>query len=154
MFASTGPLTVGTIIGTAFLVIALVTLLVVYVAWVPKLGRKDKQWFKRVIPLAAVLLIFGYVFFMWPFKYDYHHWVNTTGVVASVSSRVITDSDGNINQKYVIRFEDGRVRALNDTIGGVLTKGDPIDLRCKKAFEWSTPSAAHGWDCKYSGARP
>lgn len=104
----------------------------------------------------AILVIGGgiWLWAMWPpFAYEYHHWQDTEGTVETVSKRIVPDGNGGINEKYVIRFTDGRVRALNDTIGGTLREGDKAVLKCKKAYDFGVPRSSHGWDCKWAGVR-
>jgi hypothetical protein len=109
--------------------------------------------------LARVLVDSGaaisagvYVWAMWPFAYTYHHWIPTRGTVESVSKRIVSDGD-NISEKYVLKFTDGRLRAVNDSAAGSLKTGDPVSLRCKKAYDFGVPRSAHGWDCKWAGRR-
>jgi hypothetical protein len=90
----------------------------------------------------------------WPLAYEYHHWIPTEGTVVKVDKRIVsTGSEGGISEKYVLKFSDGRVRALNDTIGGTLGEGDKATLKCKKAYDFGVSRESHGWDCKWAGPR-
>lgn len=105
--------------------------------------------------IAWTLCVIGlYVWTMWPLSYDYHHWIPTEGTVVRVDKRIVSTGDNSISEKYVMTFEDGRVRALNDTIGGTLREGSTAVMRCKKAYDFGVPRESHGWDCKWAGERP
>lgn len=148
--SASGPLTMEMLVGT---IVAVLFLLVgaVFIA----VGTRDTYDPLPTIGTGLAIVALTVVFWLWgswPLAYDYHHWIPTTGTVKSVDKRIVKDGDS-ISEKYVIRFADGRTRALNDTIGGSLRAGDVATMRCKKAFEWGVPRESHGWDCKWSGKR-
>jgi hypothetical protein len=87
----------------------------------------------------------------WPFAYDYHHWVDKRVHVTDTSSRLLTDSDGNIGQKFVVRDSTGTYYGINDTRGALVKEGDVVQLRCKKSYDYGVPRSSHGWDCKWNG---
>lgn len=149
----TGPITFGFLFGT--IVAAIIVLaLIVFAIILTKANRFDR-YVGGV--LGAALVVAGiWLAASWPLKYDYHHWVETSGVVKSVGTRLVTTGSGDskgIGQKYVFRFEDGRLRAVNDTAAAVVKEGDVVKLRCKRAFEFGVPQSSNGWDCKWAGAR-
>lgn len=89
---------------------------------------------------------------MWPWSYEYHSWRNVDGQVAEVSSRLISAGDkGGSNQKFVVRFTDGRVRGVQDTRAALLKPGDQLTVRCKRAWQFS---GTDGWDCNWVDSTP
>lgn len=156
-----GPATGGWIIGLIAFIIAITLCIVVFTYATITTANKKKNEYKRedalVVAIGALIATLGvisaFVWLSWPFAYEYHHWVPTTGTVESVSSRIVSDGDKGVNQKFVIRFTDGRVRALNDSIASVLKPGDVAQLRCKKAYDYGVPRDTQGWDCKWAGPR-
>lgn len=97
--------------------------------------------------VAAVI----YVACMWPFKYDYHHWVDKGGVVTDVSKRLVPAGDSGMQEKFVFTI-NGKPYGVTDTRAALVKRGDKVKIRCKKAYEWGTSYDAHGWDCKWAGA--
>lgn len=104
--------------------------------------------------VAFIVPILAWLWASWPLSYDYHHWITKRVTVAATSSRLLTDSDGNINQKFVVRATDGAYYGVNDTRASLVREGARIILRCKKSYEFGTPRAAQGWDCKWAGKMP
>jgi hypothetical protein len=155
------PRTGGTIVGIiAMAVIGLVCLAGVVIGLLMLFKPRPYESHDRFTggwlafwSILALLISAGvYVWAMWPFAYAYHHWIPTRGTVESVSKRIVSDGD-NISEKYVLKFTDGRLRAVNDSAAGSLKTGDPVSLRCKKAYDFGVPRSAHGWDCKWAGRR-
>lgn len=146
--AANAPLTGGAIAGTIIAVILLVICLVFTVG-----GFATGETGFGVGALTAAAAVVGaWVLFMWPLAYEYHHWIPTNGKVAAVSKRIVSDGDS-IQEKYVLKFKDGRIRAVTDSAAGVLKVGDTVRLRCKKSYDFGVPRSAHGWDCKWAGTR-
>lgn len=100
--------------------------------------------------VVIVVAIGGYVWAMWPFAYDYHHWVDKKVRVAQVSSRLLSDGDNGISQKFVVRDVEGGLYGIQDTRGALVKPGDVLKLRCKRAYQFGIPRAADGWDCRWS----
>lgn len=101
--------------------------------------------------VCLLLTAVVYVWATWPFAYEYHHWIDKKVHVAASSSRLLTDGDGNINQKFVVRDERGTFYGINDTRGALVKEGDTVSLRCKRAYDYGVPRSSHGWDCKWNG---
>jgi hypothetical protein len=115
------------------------------------LGRRRSV---ALILCCIPLIIAAYVWSTWPFAYEYHHWVDKKVTVAAMSSRLLTDGDGNINQKFVVRDAGGTYYGVNDTRGALAKEGDTLTLRCKKSYDFGTAREAQGWDCKWNGRNP
>jgi hypothetical protein len=91
-----------------------------------------------------------YIFATWPFEHDYHHWIDKKVTVEKRSSRLLTDSDGNISQKFVVE-SGGTFYGVNDTRAALADEGDVLVLKCKRAYDYGVPRTSHGWDCKWNG---
>lgn len=108
----------------------------------------------RLLTLAAggaatvVILIAAASFY--PFKHDYHFWVDKGGTVTEVSKRLVPAGDSGMQEKFVFTI-DGRPYAVLDTRAALVKPGDKVRIRCKRVHEWGTPQAANGWDCKWAG---
>lgn len=102
--------------------------------------------------LGTVVVTLGItVFAMWPFKHDYHFWVPTEGKVEAVSKRLVPAGDKGMQEKFVFRLEDGRLRGVLDTRAALVKVGDTVKLKCKKSYEWGVSYDSHGWDCRWAG---
>lgn len=100
------------------------------------------------LALAATVVV--YVAGSWPFKHDYHWWVDKSGTVSAVSSRLIPSGDKSVQQRFVV-VVGGQPLGVDDTRASLLKPGDRVSLRCRKENEWGTPQSAHGWKCKWNG---
>jgi hypothetical protein len=96
-----------------------------------------------VAVFAGVTAVAAGCFF--PYKAEYHQWRQTTGQVATVSSRFIGDGKST-TQRFVVAFTDGRQRACDDTRCSLIRRGDTLTLWCKRAWQWA---ATPGYDCNY-----
>lgn len=103
--------------------------------------------------LAVTILVGGATFgFTYPFKYEYHHWVDKKGIVEQVSSRLISAGDkGGSNQRFVV-VVNGEPLGVDDTRASLIKVGDSVFLKCKKEYEFGTSLAANGWACKWGAA--
>lgn len=99
--------------------------------------------------LAAVALV-ATAASMYPFKHDYHWWVDKGGVVTEVSKRLVPVDGGGMQEKYVFTI-DGKAYGVIGTRASLVKPGQRVKIRCKKVFEWGTSLASHGWDCKWAG---
>lgn len=154
ILAATGPYTGGWIIGIIALTVCVLIGLSIIVLTLFA-NTTDGGLFGGIgFGVAWILVTVGvWLWASWPLSYKYHHWIPTDGVVQTVNKRIVSDGDGNISEKFVLRFKDGRIRAVNDTAAATLRKGDTVHLRCKKAYDFGVPRSAHGWDCKWAGKR-
>lgn len=142
--ALTGGIIGGTIAAVACLLIA-VALIVVGLR-----VRYDGGILICAGALLAVSTVVGFVWASWPFAYDYHHWVDKEITVKRSNSRLLTDSNGNIQQKIVVTDDKGHFYGINETRATLLEPGNTVRLRCKKAYDFGVPRAVHGWDCKWN----
>jgi uncharacterized membrane protein YccC len=158
--AESAPLTGGMIAGTIAAVVVLLVLIVCFV--VALLWLRNSDHYDRGLALATtigcglacVATVLAWLWSSWPLSYDYHHWITKRVTVTDTSSRLLTDSNGNINQKFVVRAADGAYYGINDTRASLVREGARVVLRCKKAYEFGTPRDAQGWDCKWAGRMP
>lgn len=112
-------------------------------------GIRDRDGELKVLGgffAAAALVVTGvYIFSMWPFEAEYHHWTPTSGTIETVNKRIMTQ-DGAMQERYVVRFTNGNERACDDTRCSLLQAGDQLSLKCKREFQWV---GTDGWSCNY-----
>lgn len=79
---------------------------------------------------------------MFPWKYEYHHWVPISGVVETIDSRLVA-----MEGKFVVKFEgdDQQYGVLDTRAAGVRT-GDQVTITCVRRWQWS---GTHGYDCNF-----
>src|SRR3954467_8462423 len=100
--ATTGGYIAGNIIAGALVVLSIAALVL---GVRKRRGTRDRydrgDALILIVPGAVVLVctVVGWFWSTWPFAYEYHHWVDKKVTVAAMSSRLLTDGDGNINQK-------------------------------------------------------
>jgi hypothetical protein len=99
---------------------------------------------------VLVVVSVAWVWASWPLAYDYHHWVDKRVTVTEVSSRLLSDGDHGISQKFVVRDPSGVFYGIQDTRAALIHKGDTVHLRCKKAYQYGVSRASHGWDCRWA----
>lgn len=86
----------------------------------------------------------------YPFSGDFHKWYGVEGTVSATSSRLLTDGDGNVSQKVVVRFNESQtLYGCTDTRCAIAHTGDHLKLLCARSFDFN---AVPGWDCKYDQA--
>jgi hypothetical protein len=85
-----------------------------------------------------------------PFAYENHHWIDKEITVAEVSKRQVSDGDKGFYEKFVVRTSAGELYGIDDTRAALVKPGAELKLRCKKAYQFGIPRAAHGWDCRWS----
>lgn len=144
IFADT--LTGGTIAGTIIAVICALFCL----GWIVFFLLQSEGWIATwgLGGLVVVALVWG--FLMWPFAYEYHHWVDKQGTVTKISKRLVPAGDSGMQEKIVVQISgDPEVYGLTETRASLLEKGDRLHIRCKKAYEFGVNRGAHGWDCKW-----
>jgi hypothetical protein len=143
MFADT--LTGGTIAAGIFMAVVVICAL----GWLIVFALMGEWLIGWVGPIAVIICGLVWFWGMWPFSYDYHHWVDTEGTVAKIDSRLVPSGDSGMEEKIVITFTDGRLRGVTETRATALKPGDKVHLRCKKAYDFGVPRSSHGWDCKW-----
>lgn len=110
---------------------------------------EDKRLAGWVTLVLAILVTAFTAFAMWPFKHDYHFWQDVSGQVERVDRRLVSVGEGSMEEKVVV-VVDGQPYGVRDTRAALLKKGDHVDLRCKRAYQWAS---THGWDCRWGGDR-
>lgn len=103
-----------------------------------------------VVPglLAGIVALAGTCIALWPWKHDYHYWVEKSGTVQAIGKRLVPAGDSGMQEKYVITL-NGKPYGVTDTRAALLRVGDQANIVCKKAYEWG--STDHGWDCRWNG---
>jgi hypothetical protein len=86
----------------------------------------------------------------YPFDAEYHQWRKVSGVVEDSGSRLLPSSDGKATeQKIVVRFAGSDLDfGCQDTRCALIKKGDTLDLKCKRAWQYQSVS---GYDCRFIG---
>lgn len=139
--------TVGLLVGLPVTIILLICCLIAYVVFRSSRSSYDKQnaWY-ALLAAAVVLLIAGIAF--WPWKHDYHFYVDKQGRVEHIGSRFLTDSDGNRNQRYVLNI-NGQPYGVDDTRAASVNVGDEVLIRCRKDHQWFNPLESDGYVCRW-----
>ena len=146
----------GILIGLPILGIILIALAVAFFLF--RRGAKVADDFDRSLWLGfqwgsfavtvIVLIIAGFAY--WPYQWDYHSWQKTSGTIQTISKRLVSTGDKSMEERFVVRFTDGRQRACDDSRCSLLKPGMTLTLRCKRAYQWG---ATPGYDCNYVDAR-
>lgn len=148
MFADT--ISMGTLIGLPIAALLVLGCLAVSLIGLSGVRYGDEFGWSFVIGgvLAALVVVGVTGVLMWPWKHDYHHWVDKGGVVEEVSKRLVPAGDKGMQEKYVFVI-DGYPYGVLDTRAALVKPGDHVAIACKKAFEWGVPQESNGWDCKW-----
>lgn len=93
--------------------------------------------------LLATLVISGVAF--WPWHADFHSRYRVQGTVTQTSSRLISDSNHAVSQRYVFTI-GGQPFGVDDTRASLVHAGDKVTLICTKEYTWG---AAYGWACAW-----
>lgn len=143
--------TTGTIGGTIAAVLSIAACVRLGV-WFRR-DRYSDQWEARTAFVVAGMVVpLVWLGAMWPLAGDYHRWRSVEGTVVGVNKRLVGNGDTGMSERFVFRFEDGRLRGVDDTRAAGVRPGDSVKLKCKKEFEWGVPRAANGWACRWAGA--
>lgn len=147
----------GLLIGlplTILLAVGFVALGAVFSAKVKSADDFDKgmfKWLGRGAVAGAILTVVITAFSFWPYKHDYHFWVEKQGRVEKIGKRIISTGDSSISQRFVFTIA-GRPYGVDDTRASLAQVGDYVKLACKREFEWGVPQSANGWACKWRRA--
>lgn len=100
----------------------------------------------------ALILVIGILFGYYPYKAEYHQWREVSGTVHKVNKRILSDGSGNMQQKYVVQYEEspGRAFGCEDTRCALVDVGDTLTMKCKRVWQYS---GSDGWDCNYIGRK-
>lgn len=153
VFADT--LTGGIIVGTIFAAIIAFGCFVVMVLgfFYTRSDERDAKggwWAVGIAGICLVATVGVYVWSSWPLAYEYHHWVDKEGKVAEINKRLVPAGDAGMQEKIVVRFQEGAgIYGITETRATLLKEGMNLHMRCKKAYDFGVNRGAHGWDCKY-----
>lgn len=95
-----------------------------------------------VITVIFVICAAGGFF---PYEKQYHAYTQKVGVVESVSKRLLGSSDS-FQEKFVVRYEDGRVFGCEDTRCALVKPGNTLVLACIRVWEYQ---GSDGYDCAF-----
>lgn len=118
--------------------------------WLSHPRDPETKWLARFLFASAVLLVIGIAAGYYPWKAEYHQYVTKTGTIETISSRLLGSSDS-FQQKFVVRYTDGREFGCEDTRCSLLKPGDALVLACKRTWQYA---GVDGYDCKYIESRP
>lgn len=142
----------GTLIWMPIFVILLIICLVITVGafvwwrrnW-DSYGSDDALGFSIGAAIVAVLLIAGTAWGMWPYKTEYHKWIETSGTVEQIESRIMA-TDSGPTERYVVTLDNGNIRSCDDSRCTQIEEGDELTLMCKRDWQWA---GEHGYSCNY-----
>jgi len=147
-------ITIGAI--AAYIFLPVVTLILIGLAWVCWTNRDDtyEAGMYRVGLAGSLLLVpVWLVLWWWSMAFttsgDYHAWNTKQGTVEQIGKRLIA-TDSGMSERYVLTL-DGTPYGVDDTRASIVAKGDMVQLRCKKDYQWGVPRESHGWACRYIG---
>lgn len=137
--------TLGLLLGApAGLLVLLVCIVIALIGW-----RERDTVVGFGFGAGALVVAVGLLLAFWPLKHDYHFWVPVDGKVERTGKRIVSSSD-KIQERFVVTI-NGQPYGVDDTRASLLRPRDSVHLKCKKSYEWGTPSNAHGWVCRWNG---
>ncbi len=111
-----------------------------------KISKHLVTWPPMWIFLCLMILILGF----YPYGQEYHKFVPTSGVVASVNDRLVSTGKG-MEQKFVVKFEDDdQEYGCLDTRCALIEVGDTVTINCIKEWDYQ---GADGYDCKWGSRK-
>lgn len=132
---------IGTIVGLVFMGIGVIVAIA---------NALVRMWWGVAAALVCGALFAGAcLFFAWfPFGYDYNHYVPKSGTVTAVSTRILSDGNGGINQREVV-YINGQPYGCDDSRCAPpgLHRGIQVTLMCEKEFQFNAPS--QGYACNW-----
>lgn len=146
----------GTIIGLPVArLLLLAALAAMVVSWIARKDTYDKfEMTAASVGAGACALVIAVIAVVayWPFSAEYHRWEPRSGTVAAVSQRLLSDGDGGVNQKFVVRYAgDGREYGCEDTRCSLVERGDRLTLMCKRTWQYT---GTDGYDCQFGSREP
>jgi heme/copper-type cytochrome/quinol oxidase subunit 4 len=130
-------------------VVCIVASIIFYQWWKRERGGADSGFLIGVsicAAIAAFCLVVGTMWGMYPFKTEYHKWIITKGTVENVDSRFLADGQGGTTERFVVTFDDGRLRSCDDSRCSQVKPGGTLVLACKRAWQYS---GTDGYDCNF-----
>jgi hypothetical protein len=157
MFVFADVPTVGLYYGSGFAFLAVVAL-VVGALMIRKGNRSNSYSSDDLIVVGWVVIGCAVVtqiivaISMWPYKYEYHHYVTKSGSVEQISKRIISNGDNGISERYVIKmYGDPFPYGIDDTRASLLKVGEHVAIKCKKEHQFFQPYNQDGWACRWGG---
>jgi hypothetical protein len=109
-------------------------------------ARLARRW-SWSAPVIAVLIVVATWWGMYPWRYEYHHWVPKAGEVSTVDSRLTGTGNGAMEDKFVVKFSgDSQQYGVLDTRAAGIKPGDHLTITCVRRWQWS---GTHGYDCNF-----
>lgn len=100
-----------------------------------------------VLVVVTALVAVGFWWGMFPWKFEYHHWVPVSGVLETVDSRLVSTGDNTMEDKFVVKFQgNDQQYAVLDTRAAGLKPGDRLTITCVRQYQWV---GTHGYDCNF-----
>jgi len=99
-----------------------------------------------VAALVTLAVILGTLAGFYPYEKEYHAYIQKVGTVKSVSKRIVGGSDGAINEKFVVKYTDGRTFGCLDTRCALVKPGNTLVLTCIRKWDYQ---ASDGYDCGF-----
>lgn len=146
--AESGPWSLGTLIGLPLAVISTILLIALGV-WIYKTTYDvELKGLGALFVLGGVTtaILTASPLGMWPYDSEFHQWRDVTGTIERVESRQVVHGEG-MSERFVFVI-DGQPFGVDDTRAAVAEKGDTVDLRCKREWEYAANS---GWGCRWAG---
>lgn len=109
-------------------------------------------WIVGVV--ALVITIVATWWSMYPWSYEYHHWVPKSGIVSSVDKRLTSAGENSMEDKFVVSFLSDPLSqqyGVTDTRAAGLKVGDTLTITCVRIYQWS---GTHGYDCNFVDYKP
>lgn len=95
--------------------------------------------------IVMVIVIVGAAFGYYPYKTEYHKWMPKSGIVSDMNKRLVSNGDKGMSEKIVVVI-DGQEYGCNDTRCTLVNKGDTLNLKCIRSYEWGS---VPGYDCRF-----
>lgn len=139
----------GAWVGIPLLILGLIVLALLTwltVRWTLK--GEDDAWLGWLVGGVVFLAVGLGAVAYYPFSSDFHRYYQVTGTVQEAKSRLISNGDGGMQERYAVKLaESGQTFGVDDSRASLLKAGDPVDLRCKRDFEFNS---VPGWACHWN----
>lgn len=102
------------------------------------------SWVLAVVIAAATVGLTWWG--MYPWRAEYHQWTPKAGIVDTVDSRLVPESQ-TVQQKFVVAFVgDPQQYGVTDTRAAGMRAGDRLTITCVRRWQWS---GSDGFDCNF-----
>ena len=148
-----GKWSLGVLIGLPIVCLILFVILAVFVAAVvtaikstSSYDREGPVMFAVATAAVGLLLTAIFAFGYYPYGDEYHKYVPTEGVVASVTDSFVSLGEST-EQRYVVRFEgDRQGYSCNDARCATVEPGEYLIINCIKSWDYQ---GTDGFNCKW-----